>query len=180
MIKQLIIASTLIFTGAHGALAQNADVDKNTIIRSLAPIEYLPQHKGTARAIDLDIEFRTGSVNLTSRAKRQLNIVSEALRDPKLAAERFQIVGHTDASGRAAMNMKLSERRARAVFDYLILKGGIHKDRLVSSGKGETRLKNPMAPNSGENRRVEFILLQSNRDKTNRQNKPGTEKVIKW
>jgi outer membrane protein OmpA-like peptidoglycan-associated protein len=179
-----IFTSILIFTNTATATAQNADIDKNTIIRSLAPIRYLAQHSGQARAIDLDIEFKTGSSNLTHRAKRQLDIVSDALKDQKLAAERFQIVGHTDASGRANMNLKLSQRRAKAVFDYLVQKGGIRHKRLMPSGQGETRLKNVLAPTSGVNRRVEFVLIQSKRTKADNQQKSGPnefkEKVIKW
>jgi outer membrane protein OmpA-like peptidoglycan-associated protein len=185
MTRFLILASFLIFTSPVTATAQNADVDKNTIIRSLAPIRYLPQHSGQARAIDLDIEFRTGSSKLTNRAMRQLDIVSDALKNWKLAGERFQIIGHTDASGRAAMNMKLSLRRAKAVFDYLVGKGGIRQKRLLPSGLGETKLKNVLAPTSGENRRVEFVLIQSKQTKADNQQKPRSEneikeKVIKW
>ena len=180
MTRHLMLAGFLIFASTAAATAQNADVDKNTIIRSLAPIQYLAQHSGQARAIDLDIEFQTGSSKLTMRAKRQLNIVADALKDWKLAGERFQIVGHTDASGRASMNLKLSQRRAKAVYDYLVQKGGIRKKRLMASGLGETRLKNVQTPTSGENRRVEFVLIQSKRTNDDSRQKPGTEKVIKW
>ena len=185
MTRLLMLASFLIFASMGAVTAQNADIDKNTIIRSLAPIRYMAQHSGQARAIDLDIEFKTGSSNLTHRAKRQLDIVSDALKDQKLAAERFQIVGHTDASGRANMNLKLSQRRAKAVFDYLVHKGGIRNKRLTPSGLGETRLKNVLAPTSGENRRVEFVLIQSERTKADSRQKSDPkneikEKVIKW
>ena len=70
MTRLLMLASFLIFASMGAVTAQNADIDKNTIIRSLAPIRYMAQHSGQARAIDLDIEFKTGSSNLTNRAKR--------------------------------------------------------------------------------------------------------------
>jgi outer membrane protein OmpA-like peptidoglycan-associated protein len=160
--------------------ARNNEIDKTAIIRSLAPIKYLPQHSGQARAIDLDIEFKTASAKLTHRARRQLDIVAEALQDRKLVAEQFRIIGHTDASGAANMNLSLSKRRAKAVFDYLVVHRKISKDRLKPDGLGETRLKNPIVPTSGENRRVEFVLVQSIRNKSSSHMKSGTEKVIKW
>jgi outer membrane protein OmpA-like peptidoglycan-associated protein len=176
MIKSLLMSCLLLTAMTGTAYAQSTSVDKTTIIRSLAPIKYLAQHSGQARALDLDIEFQTGSSRLTQRAKRQLEIVAEALKDRKLSAESFQIIGHTDASGAAKMNLTLSQKRAQSVYDWLVLHGGIGKKRLVSSGLGETRLKNPVVPNGRVNRRVEFVLIRSG----NKQPKSGTEKVIKW
>ncbi|HKJ65398.1 MAG TPA: OmpA family protein [Desulfopila sp.] len=67
-----------------------------------------------------------------------------------------QIFGHTDSIGPDAYNQKLSERRARAVFNYLV-DNGIDKTRLKTRGFGESL---PIAPNTTpegrqKNRRVE-------------------------
>lgn len=71
------------------------------------------------------------------------------------------IAGHTDDVGSDEYNLELSERRAKAVFDYLISKG-IPAERLRSRGFGESR---PVADNATEegrqkNRRVECVLLK--------------------
>ncbi len=71
------------------------------------------------------------------------------------------IAGHTDDVGSEEYNLDLSERRAKAVFDYLISKG-IPAARLGSKGFGESR---PVADNTTEegrqkNRRVECVLLK--------------------
>ena len=71
------------------------------------------------------------------------------------------IAGHTDNVGSDEYNLDLSERRAKAVFDYLISKG-IPANRLGSKGFGESR---PVADNTTEegrqkNRRVECVLLK--------------------
>jgi len=68
-----------------------------------------------------------------------------------------RIEGHTDSIGSDAYNLKLSERRANAVRDYLI-QHGINGARLSTEGRGESQ---PVAPNDTDagryqNRRVEF------------------------
>ncbi len=58
---------------------------------------------------------------------------------------RVEVAGHTDAIGTDAYNQGLSERRARAVYDYLT-GNGIDASRLVGpNGYGESR---PIAPNT--------------------------------
>lgn len=69
------------------------------------------------------------------------------------------VVGHTDNVGTHQYNQALSERRSRAVADYLSAKGVIPQ-RLVSIGQGET---SPRATNATEegrrlNRRVEIVV----------------------
>ncbi|MEZ4368853.1 MAG: OmpA family protein, partial [Kofleriaceae bacterium] len=75
---------------------------------------------------------------------------------PKIAV---RIEGHTDSQGKDADNLRLSQRRADAVRDYLIGKG-IDGDRMVAKGYGETI---PIADNRTKggreiNRRVEFQI----------------------
>ena len=73
----------------------------------------------------------------------------------------FNIEGHTDSSGAAKTNQRLSEKRAKAVLDYLINKGGVAASRLSSAGLGEDY---PIATNKtragrAQNRRVEFVKI---------------------
>lgn len=75
---------------------------------------------------------------------------------------RVSIQGHTDSQGTEEYNMKLSERRANAVYRYLVA-GGIAPDRMEVVGMGESQ---PVADNSTEsgraqNRRVELVILNS-------------------
>ncbi len=67
------------------------------------------------------------------------------------------IEGHTDNTGTPSYNQLLSERRAKAVLEFLVA-NGIEKERLVSVGKGES---SPVASNNNkegryQNRRVEL------------------------
>ena len=71
-----------------------------------------------------------------------------------------EIAGHADAQGSEERNLDLSERRALAVFDYLVSQGE-DPGRFEVVGYGETR---PIADNSTpegrqKNRRIEFIAL---------------------
>jgi outer membrane protein OmpA-like peptidoglycan-associated protein len=78
--------------------------------------------------------------------------------------ESVRVEGHTDSKGSDEYNLKLSDRRAAAVMDYLI-SHGVPREKLTSVGKGESE---PIAPNEingrdnragrAENRRVEFHL----------------------
>ncbi|GAB4279736.1 MAG: OmpA family protein [Marinilabiliales bacterium] len=74
---------------------------------------------------------------------------------------KIEIHGHTDNVGDAAANQKLSEERAKSVYNYLIL-FGIEQDRIVAyKGFGEEK---PIDTNStpegrANNRRVEFVIV---------------------
>lgn len=69
------------------------------------------------------------------------------------------IQGHTDATGEAAYNRDLSERRAEAVKEYLVSRG-IDKDRISTSGRGESMpvASNETAAGRQLNRRVEILI----------------------
>ncbi len=88
-----------------------------------------------------NIHFLTASAELYEASKAGLDRLAEALlRHPRL---RLEVGGHTDAVGKDEDNLVLSERRAKAVYDYLILRG-VPADRLTYRGYGESR---PIATN---------------------------------
>lgn len=112
----------------------------------------------------LPINYELGSARLTGASRsvvddRLLTLLRER---PNV---RIEINAHTDSRGSAASNQDLSERRAKAVADYLVGRG-INRSRLVTRGYGESRLKNRCADgvNCSEaehaaNRRTEFRVL---------------------
>jgi OOP family OmpA-OmpF porin len=72
------------------------------------------------------------------------------------------IEGHCDAIGSDAYNQVLSEKRAKAVYDYLA-QNGIEPARMKTVGYGK---KKPLVPNDTPahrdiNRRVELIIIQA-------------------
>ncbi len=74
---------------------------------------------------------------------------------------QLDIIGHTDNVGSAATNLSLSEKRSRAVAEYLKQKG-ISPKRLNSRGMGEKYPTHSNGTQSGRlrNRRVELRLLE--------------------
>ncbi|HEY5204466.1 MAG TPA: OmpA family protein [Roseiarcus sp.] len=107
---------------------------------------------------DLLANFEFNSEQLTKAARENLDQFAKAIKDPRLAGSKFEIDGHTDASGPEDYNQGLSERRADAVVSYLA-SDGIDKSLLVAKGFGKTkpRVANPYSP---ENRRVETHLSE--------------------
>jgi OOP family OmpA-OmpF porin len=70
------------------------------------------------------------------------------------------IEGHTDAIGTDEYNLGLSQRRAKAVYDFMIDQGDVEERRLQWAGYGESR---PVAPNETDadrqkNRRVDLVI----------------------
>ena len=72
----------------------------------------------------------------------------------------LSISGHTDNTGSAAANKKLSEDRAKACYDYLVSKG-VAASRLSHAGYGDTKPvgDNKTAAGRAANRRTEFDLM---------------------
>ena len=118
-----------------------------------------PQSKGTPTALAVRIYFAYDSAELTSETKAELANYGESLAAGEFRGARWAIEGHTDASGSAAYNQELSERRARSVYNYLIREFGMNPDRLEPLGKGESELFDSANPLSGENRRVRITYL---------------------
>ncbi|MBQ3581822.1 MAG: OmpA family protein [Alistipes sp.] len=83
------------------------------------------------------IFFNFDSARLTDRAKASMQVLQETIAAaPK--DQVFTIVGHADAkTGAAAYNQKLSEKRAKAVYDYLV-EQGVNKDQLTWKGVGSS------------------------------------------
>jgi OOP family OmpA-OmpF porin len=112
----------------------------------------------SATRFDLLVNFEFNSDKLTQSAKENLDQFAKALLDPKLKGQKFEIDGHTDATGAENYNLGLSERRANAVVAYLASQG-LDPANLVAKGFGKTkpRVADPYSP---ENRRVETHLLE--------------------
>jgi outer membrane protein OmpA-like peptidoglycan-associated protein len=83
------------------------------------------------------------------------HIVEAMTAEPRL---RFEIQGHTCSMGPNAYNQKLSERRAQAIYTYLVEKG-IDQSRLTAIGFGEEKpaFPNDTRENRAKNRRVELV-----------------------
>jgi outer membrane protein OmpA-like peptidoglycan-associated protein len=105
------------------------------------------------KAFAFRINFRFDSAVIPADAYEYLDTVGTVLHsEPDIT---ILVEGHTDASGADAYNMKLSERRAKAVETYLVQKHRIEVSRIRAVGKGEGE---PLGvdPFDQTNRRVQF------------------------
>jgi outer membrane protein OmpA-like peptidoglycan-associated protein/opacity protein-like surface antigen len=103
------------------------------------------------------IQFETGSAVITNTSFNILNKVYNVMRNR--SAVNYEIGGHTDNQGNSIANQRLSEARAKAVYNFLVKKG-ISASRLSFVGYGDT---NPVADNGSaagrsKNRRVQFSI----------------------
>jgi len=104
------------------------------------------------------ITFAYDSANVQPQFQRTLDQVAQTLA--QYNQTYIDVYGHTDSTGSDAYNQTLSERRARAVADYLAGQG-VQPVRIGTRGYGETQ---PIAPNDTDpgraaNRRVEVKIV---------------------
>jgi outer membrane protein OmpA-like peptidoglycan-associated protein len=109
-------------------------------------------------SVSLLIEFDYNSARVRPESQVALANLSDALQSAELKGNNFAIEGHTDAKGSYNGNLKLSQRRAMAVAEFL-KKRGVSEQRLVTAGKGSEELANKEDPLAAENRRVQVINL---------------------
>jgi OOP family OmpA-OmpF porin len=105
-----------------------------------------------------DALFDTGKADLKSNAQTALDDLVTKLQGTKL--EVVVVVGHTDSTGAAALNDRLSLRRAEAVKKYLSSKG-VEANRIYTEGKGSRQpiADNKTAQGRQQNRRVEIEVV---------------------
>jgi outer membrane protein OmpA-like peptidoglycan-associated protein len=105
-----------------------------------------------------DINFKTNDYSLTEESEQIIRLFVEFLEEnPKV---RVEIQGHTDNIGDDNSNLKLSQQRAKSVYDHVISQG-VDASRISYKGYGESR---PIADNKTEagrakNRRTVFVIL---------------------
>ncbi len=145
------------------AIGCELDLDKDGVIneKDLCPdtaVNVAVDETGCVVAAPINLKgvnFKTASAQLLAESRLILDNVADILAvHTKLIIE---IGGHTDSSGAADINMALSQRRAEAVRDYLLVKG-ISAKTLSAKGYGETQPLSENATAKGRkiNRRVEL------------------------
>jgi outer membrane protein OmpA-like peptidoglycan-associated protein len=112
--------------------------------------------KGAAVTLP-NLYFTQSTATLLPSSRPTLNALARTLREQP--AMQLEIAGHTDNVGEAALNVRLSEQRARVVRQYLVQQG-IDSVRLTARGYGGAR---PVADNRDpqqrpRNRRVEVVV----------------------
>jgi outer membrane protein OmpA-like peptidoglycan-associated protein len=109
--------------------------------------------------VSMQIGFDFGSSRVLERDLDKVERLAQALNAEGLREVPYEVVGHTDATGSMAFNIKLSQQRAQSVLDQLVERG-VQRARLSSVGKGPVELLNKEDPAAAENRRVEIRVLR--------------------
>lgn len=105
------------------------------------------------------VQFDIGKSTIKPASYPILNEVVEVLsKNPLL---NIEIQGHTDSTGSAELNVKLSQNRAGSVLEYFVSKG-IERTRLSCRGFGMAKpiASNATAEGRAKNRRVELKPVQ--------------------
>lgn len=106
-----------------------------------------------------NIFFENGRYYLLPESYSELNkLVQYLIRNPQM---EVQINGHSDNSGSKAKNQRLSEQRAREVFEYLIKKGVQNKMYFKGYGSSMPIASNDSDIDRAKNRRVEFEIIKN-------------------
>ncbi|HET7671449.1 MAG TPA: OmpA family protein [Burkholderiales bacterium] len=118
-----------------------------------APVRAKPQ----SITLGADASFDSGKADLKPEGRAKLDELASQLRG--VSFDQIAVTGHTDNVGSAAINQRLSERRADAVKNYLASRG-VDANKIRTSGRG---LSAPVADNKtaqgrARNRRVEVEI----------------------
>ena len=127
-------------------------------IAVVAPVVAAPAAKLCSPTV-IDVQFDTNKSDIKPKYHGELKKLADFLTEfPKA---RGVIEGHTDNVGDKASNMKLSQRRADSVRNYLIKNLGIAPERLKAIGYGPTkpRATNKTTAGKALNRRIEANFI---------------------
>jgi OOP family OmpA-OmpF porin len=120
----------------------------------------------TKTVLSGDALFKLGKKDISAEGKKKLDELAAQIKAMG-EVEQIKIVGHADASGKAAANQKLSEARALSVKSYLVAKG-VKSSVILTSGAGSSQpvvecdMKQPskeLAACLAPNRRVEVEVV---------------------
>jgi len=106
------------------------------------------------------VHFKFDQSTLDREARETAKLNAEALK--KDQSKKIVIEGHCDERGTNEYNIALGEKRAKAVYDYVVGLG-VSPKRIEKKSWGEER---PVASDQSEtahskNRRAEFVALET-------------------
>lgn len=159
--------------GIVGCMAGNVWQSREKALAQIAAEEHIvinsqplrAQEKSGAETVGLVAQvedngmFDTNSAQLSASGLRQVRKIAAVMKEGDQNGVVL-IVGHTDATGSASWNQKLSEQRAQSV-GRVLQQAGLNPQKLYFQGAGSSR---PLADNAtfdgrAANRRVEIVGL---------------------
>jgi outer membrane protein OmpA-like peptidoglycan-associated protein len=114
--------------------------------------------------ISASVLFDTDKSNLKPEANAALETAATAIKAKTTPRLKYVLInGHTDGTGTAQYNQRLSELRAKAVADWFFKRKYLNESNTRTQGFGKTQ---PIAPNTNgpdraKNRRIEIYVVNS-------------------
>ena len=147
------------FRAHHPGYLVSIEAFEATDWKPIQPVEIVLDRLEPGRTIVLKhLRFASGSSALEAGFQPDLDqYITAFTTSPDL---RVAIIGHTDNSGNRSENLKLSQARAQAVFDYFVA-AGLDAERFTVTGRGDTEpiADNETAEGRALNRRTELVLI---------------------
>ena len=149
--------------------AAAAEPSEQDMIQALTPKAAAPLSRSLGRGVqarsasegklELSVQFDYASARITSESAAVLARLAAAMKDASLSDRHFRVEGHTDSTGSALGNTRLSGRRAAAVRDFLS-GAGVDDVRLSTIGLGSAVPADREHPEAAINRRVVILSLE--------------------
>jgi OOP family OmpA-OmpF porin len=111
--------------------------------------------------INEKIQFDFNKATIKPESDSLMQEIIKVIKDhPHI--KKLAIEGHTSGEGSDKYNLKLSDKRAKAVLEYLVKKGELPKEMFTAKGFGETKMIGDESTEEGKekNRRVEFNITE--------------------
>ncbi|MFC6276668.1 outer membrane beta-barrel protein [Psittacicella hinzii] len=117
-----------------------------------------------------DVLFALNSDKLAPNASEAFKDILTRYNNPNATVTKVDVVGHADRTGRAAYNLKLSERRAQTVANYLVSQGvnqqlltvtGVGSAEPVTNGCYDVKNRKALAACLAPDRRVDVFITGS-------------------
>jgi outer membrane protein OmpA-like peptidoglycan-associated protein len=159
LILPLVACGPRVFEGQTAKVIESAAPPP--VVEAPKPVEPRVEITDDKIIIREKIQFDYAKAKIKSASDSLLAEVAQVMNEnPRLA--KIRIEGHASSEGDDRYNMKLSEKRAKAVRDHLIKHGKVDAARLVAEGFGETQPIDESDTDTAResNRRVEFTILE--------------------
>ncbi|MFZ5570316.1 MAG: OmpA family protein [Thermodesulfobacteriota bacterium] len=143
---------------------QTRTAEQEQVRDLMKKIDVAEDDRGVVITLESDELFASGGADIRPDRMTLLDAMGKIIRK---AANDIVIVGHTDAmpiqSDNIRSNWELSVFRAVNVYYYLTDHAGVPGNRLAPGGLGDQmpRFANDSPENMAKNRRIEFVLKQT-------------------
>jgi outer membrane protein OmpA-like peptidoglycan-associated protein len=159
-----ILAGAAIGGVAGNLIGKKMDAQAKELKQAIPTAQVERVNEGINVTFESGLMFKINSAEISDSYKKDLSGAADVFN--KYPETNIVIEGHTDDTGTDEINMALSEKRAIAVKDFLVLKK-VSAGRLTSQWYGETqpRYPNDSEANRQKNRRVELAVVANEKMK---------------